>query len=308
MAKFCMNCGQPLVDGQPCSCTTTQNVVTPEATQQTINVQPSNNGTVNAQPVNNGTVNTQQVVNQQPVQNTANNVNMEKTKNFLAELIGLIVNVLKQPYTTAVEYVRSNDVLSAIILFVIQGLFTGILISTGIKRAISEATNGFGSAVEKVIDINVAGTIIVALLVSVALSFAYAAVLWLVVVVFKVQTNYLQCVRIMAVRSVAMIAGTIFAIVITLLSSGVGVVIAAIVVPCVGFLYTVAALKTICTVDENKLVSLLMVFIVISLLVYYIIALKIGFTNIPLVKNIKNGLGDVASLLGGVGDLSSLFN
>ena len=46
MAKFCMNCGQPLVDGQPCSCTTTQNVVTSEATQQTINVQPSNNGTV----------------------------------------------------------------------------------------------------------------------------------------------------------------------------------------------------------------------------------------------------------------------
>ena len=232
MAKYCVKCGSPLDEGQVCSCMANQQPV--------------------QQPVDN--------MVQQPVQNTTTSVNMEQTKNFVKNLLDLVVSVFKQPYTAAVNYVRSNDILTSIILFVIQGLLTGIMIVTVMNRAIDEIMNGLGGMVKGAVDLNPVGTVIVALLISVVLSFAYAAVLLLATLIFKVQVNYTQCIRIMGVRSVAMIGGTLVALVITFLSAGVGLVIGMLVVPSIGFLYTVVALKACTQIDENKLVYLLMVY------------------------------------------------
>lgn len=301
MAKFCIKCGKPLEEGQTCSCMgASQEVVQPTTVEQPINNAVDSQPVVNQQPINN-------TVTGQPVQNTTN-INMEQTKNFMNNLFGLILNVFKQPYTAAVNYVRTNEMLSAIILFVLQGLLAGITVVTLMNKAINEITNGLGGMVKNTIDLNPVGTVLVVMIASVALSFAYAAILLLASMMFKAQVNYSQCVRIMGVRSVAMIGGTIVAIIIGLLSAGVGAVVALVVVPSVGFIYTVVAFKSCCAIDDNKLVYLLIVYMLVGFIAYYVIALKIGLSNIPIIKEITDGIGDLSSLLGGASNLTNMFN
>ena len=288
MAKFCTKCGKPLNEGEVCSCQMVQAEQVTSVEQPTQNVQQT------------------PVAAQAPYQQQS--VTMQQTKNVLLELWQLILNIFKSPFKGAKQYVKTNDVLLSIILIVIQGLFTGILINTAITRTFSEVTNGLSGLAKGVIDTNPAGTVIIGMIVSIALSFAYALVLMIASLIFKVAINYSTCVRIIGVRAVAMIAGTVFSIILALLSAGAGIVFGLIIVPIIGFLYTVAAIKTIYTLSEDRLVYYLMVFVAFSLVVYYIVAIRVGLVNIPLIKNVTNGLGDLSSLLGGVSSLGDMMN
>lgn len=291
MAKFCTKCGKQLEEGEVCSCSAQQSAAIDNANAVQNNV--------NAQPVVNG----------QAVQQTASNVSIEQTKNFLVELWNLILNIFRAPVTAAAQHVRTNDILSSIILFVIQGIVTGIAVNTFIARSISEITNGLDGIVKKNIDLEEFNTVIVVLLISVALSFAYAAVLMLASIIFKGGLNFMQCVRIMGARSVFVTTGTVVAIIIALLSASVGLFASLAVIPVIGIVYVAAVFRKVATIDDNKLVYLNIVYILFAFIVYYIIVVKIGFVNLPLVKNITKGAANLTNLFGDLSSgLGSLFN
>ena len=278
MAKFCTKCGKPLTEGEVCSC------------MNNANDGQSNNENIGMDA----------------------NVVLENTKNIALDIWKLMLNVIKKPFTTAKEYVTSNDNMMAFILIALQGIFTGILVLTLISRLFGEILGGLKNIASSSIDVNPFGNFIVGLLVSVTLSFVYALILYGLAMMFKVNINYMTCVRAMAVRAIAMTLATILTIIIGLMSAKIGIVVGLIIVPIIGFIFNLAAIKSLIVIDENRFAYFVLIFILISLIAYYIIAIKIGFANIPLVRSAKNGLNNISSLLNGFKSSSSamsgLFN
>lgn len=308
MAKFCTKCGKPLVEGEICSCSinTVNEYKTPvenTVDENNVNNVSNNDSYVDNNQGNNGNVNN--------VGMTAN-VALENTKNVAVDLWKLMVNVIKRPFTTSKEYVTSNDNIMAFILIVLQGIFTGLLVLTVISRLFGEILGGLKKIASSAIDVNPFGNFMVGLLVSIALSFIYALILFVVTMIFDSNANFMICVRTIAIRSVVMIFATIITIVLGLISAKIGIFVGLIIVPIVGFIYILAAIKSFVTIDEDKFTFYILVFVIISLVVYYIVAYKIGFFNIPIIRTAKNGLSGVTSLLNNFSSkgssISGLFN
>mgnify|MGYP003293274870 CR=1 FL=1 len=334
MASFCTKCGKPLADGEVCSCS--QNVAqevnnvsvsgetqvnnTVDATQaaqinnmgyqtgmqNNMGYQQNNIGVPNNMQVNNmgyqaGMPNNMQVNNMGYQQNNAG----MQAKNFFVTLWQLILNIFKKPYTAAGDYLKTNEVLTSIILIVVQGIFTGILASVAVGQFIRQVIG----TISKAVDYNPFGTFFMAMLISVALTFLYALIIFAISAIFKMGVNYVQAMKIMAIRSVIVIAGTLIAIIVACINAIAGVVFGVVVVQCIAFVYSSTAIKASTTaLDDNKYLYALVIYIAAALLVYYIFAIKIGLPNLPLLKLLSNGLGGLSSLIGGLDSLGSLMN
>lgn len=305
MAKFCTKCGRPLAEGEICNCTSN----TVEQTTQTVSTDENTNVVTESVVDNTIDSNGNNQINNVNTQ-TSTNATLEMTKNVLMDTWNVFLNVLKKPFSASKEYIMSNDNVPAFIFIFLQGILSGLLVLTVISRLFSELLGSLKSIANTAVDVNPFGNFLVGFLVSVALSFIYAAILFIVCMIFKSNTSYMVCVRATAIRSVALIVSTLLAIILGLMSVKIGIVVGLIVSPIVGFMFTLAAVRSFVNINDNVLVYALIVYVIISLVAYYIVAYKIGFYNIPLVREVKKGISGIGSLLSNTtkGSLSSLFN
>lgn len=301
MAKFCTKCGRALVEGEICSCSS-------NASEQ--GATPMNNmgsdlaGNVSSELGNQYNYGS----NMQP---TANKT-LENTKNIVIDTWKIFLNVLKRPFNTSKEYVMVEDNMSAILLIFIQAILNGLLVLTVISRLFSELLGGLKNIATSAVDVNSFGNFMVGFLTSAGLSFVYALILFaLCAIMFKANLSFMVCLRAIAIRSVAMITVTALAIILSLMSAKIGIIVGVIIAPIVGFMFVLSAIRNIVNISEDRLVYFMLIFVVVSLVAYYFIAIKLGFYNIPLIRSVKNGFSNITSLLGNaktsMDSLSGLF-
>jgi len=139
---FCNMCGKELKEGEVCSCQS-QGYIGP-------NVQNTPGYNYNQQTGYNANGNGAPNYNNNPVNNAWVNNSKEIANGILSQILSLI----KEPVTYGKEYVLNGNVLTAVVLIVLQGLFCALFavfnclkVQSLIETAISKEFNGMEALV-----------------------------------------------------------------------------------------------------------------------------------------------------------------
>lgn len=215
MAKFCTKCGKPLEEGEVCSCQ--QAAPAQQASQQ-------------AAPAQQQTTQQQQtagsVSNEQQFQQT-----QQAVAGFLSRTFGACLNVIKHPVTAGRDMILKGDIAASTAIIVIQAIVTtifGIIAANKVSSLISMMMGGLGSlfgAYSDDIDLPYVKIIFGTLLISIALSFVLALLLFLGNMIIKNTLSFPQMMGAVAIKSCLATLTTVAAIIVFLLNPATGILV-----------------------------------------------------------------------------------
>lgn len=280
MAKFCTQCGRPLSEGEVCNCM--------------------------------GDNNDNLQMEQDLVQSTSEqqvNETIQKTKTELNNAFTIAKSIIKCPVTGTVELTKSNTILSSIIFILLQGILTGVFVYMSIVKIADVLFGVVATTVKKNIDFNMAGSIVFAAVISVMLSVLYIAVLYVISYVKKANGVLNNYINIMGARAVYMIVINLTAIIITFVSPYLAILFQIAVGSGVSLIIIMYGLNSIMNTDENRLVIIMIIFIIAVSIIYGLVMFKVAIVNYPMIKSIQDSLkGIIASrLLKGTSGLGDIF-
>ncbi len=252
MAKFCINCGNPLGEGQLCSCKAPieGNPVTQQAQPVTQQAQPITQqaqavteqpqpATQQAQAVTYQAQPQQQVQSDQPmIQVNGQDFSQyqqqfEKAKQnstmFLQRVFTTFKSILRSPATEGTKFAVSQNTTIAMGLLAFQGIFTALfalVVTSKINSQFTRAYSQFGRMdyeMANMYKMPLFKIFLLTAIVSVVLSCALAGLLLLAGMVLKNNATYKTMLCVAATRSVAVIPITIISIVIFYFNKGAGI-------------------------------------------------------------------------------------
>lgn len=193
MAKFCTQCGKPLEEGIQCDCMAAQHIETSEQYHYNSEV----GGNFQTKP-------------------STDNISL-----LLKKILEVFKAVVKSPSTEGAKHIVSTDRNIVLGLIGAQALLStlfAILIATRMKSLLRIVFLVGGSSKAPYIKI-----FFVTLLGSVALSFILAGIIFGICYLFKNRISMLTALRVVSVRSIALIPVTLVASVILFLNMGYGI-------------------------------------------------------------------------------------
>lgn len=253
---FCMYCGKPLEEGQICSCQApaeeTDSVEQPEqqvaqtaqSAAQPAQSQPTTSQSIQPQPAQlQFLVQVQQTGNvyQGQPMNQGNGTyvsqyqqQLEKVKQkstiFLQKVYIAFKSILYSPATEGSKFAASENTFLAMGLLAFQGLFSAIfalVVTTNIKSLynIAHSYGKIENNIPSIYKIPIFKIFIITMIISVALSFVLATLLYIAGMLFKNTISFKAAFCIVAIRSTIIIPISISSIVLFNINSSIGITI-----------------------------------------------------------------------------------
>ena len=262
MAKFCTKCGRRLIDGQPCSCTQTQQNA--EDTQE------------NAYQSETAQAESQQT--QQPVHDMQESVQKEvkdKAKNFFTQALEMI----KHPSTGFASSVADENSKNGLILMGIQALLAGLYLYVFVQKIVSTALNGVSSflGVSRYVGQtpSFGHGVILSIVVSLIIS---GVILGLMNAMGHAKINWFQACQIVGMRSL----GSILALILAILGLLLGMYQFAVLIVLVGsvltFIYSMVAMMSYPGVNKNAVAYIALIVEIVGAIVAYFIMKEFVFS------------------------------
>ncbi len=260
---FCRYCGKKLEDGEVCSC------------QQGMEADNSSA----AEPANTGAATFAQTIKQSEA--------VEQGKKVAMNVFRQFVDLLKAPASNAAAFIRKADMVSSIVLLVLQGLCSAIF-ATILVGNLNDLI-GVAGSLGRNLKISGVGVFFQIWIYSILLSVALAGLYLGATKILKGQISFKEALGVAAMRSVIVIPVTLVACLLGFMNATLGVVCFYIVGTLVGMSFFTIAHNSISDLAPDKkayvALAVFVVFVLISLLFAKIVSvsfmpsvLKSGFS------------------------------
>lgn len=186
MANFCAKCGKPLVEGEPCCCM----------------------------------ISTNESIQQETLQTDSVTIKNEKKDyiSFLVETKQTFLSITKKPVSSGRALVKSNNLKVSLAFIMIQGILSGlfsVIVASKIGQGLSKVGDSFSGRsgeLEAMMKLPYFKGFMLTAILSIILTFALAAILFGVNMIFKNTVTYSQMVSAVSLRSIFSIYTFAFAI------------------------------------------------------------------------------------------------
>jgi hypothetical protein len=230
MGSFCTKCGRPLADGEVCNCTS--NAQQPQQQPQPQPQQAQNfNNMPNNGMNNGGNFNNQNVYG-------APNMQMPKQPTYFSVLVDILKKLVKSPITEGKAFAEAGMVKYSVVFIVLQAIMTGffgLVVCSKISSALSSVTSligglsslssGLSSSISDAMKIPYFSAFMGTVVISAALSFLLALLLFCAHKLIKHNVTYQQMMSVVALRSGVLACTTVIAIIVSLINLGAGLVV-----------------------------------------------------------------------------------
>lgn len=263
---FCEYCGKKLEDGQVCDC------------QQAVNARQGAPVTPNVAPQNAGNASQTDYVK----------VSKEAAQNAWA----LLLRVLKSPASGSVDYVKEGDMVSAIIMIVVQAIAAALFTWFNVAK-VSSAFGSLGSEY-----IPTGKILFVVLVCSLVASVALAGLVLAGAKIVKAECDFGRALRVAGARSIITIPVVILAAIFTLVNASIASFLFGFSAVA-GLIFIVSGIQAIPAMDKNKSIYVILGVALVELIVYGIL-FKVGFKAIVPVDDIMSSISRFGNIFSGM--------
>lgn len=283
MAKFCVNCGRPLQEGEVCNCTAQQPPVEQAAPQQPVQQyipqQPPVQQAAPQQPVQ------QYIPQQQPVQQSAPQPAVpaqpaapSPAATYFKNMWDIVLGVVKTPAATLKSFAASGDTKTAIGFIAAYSILLSLFMLVLASKIGSLFSGLFSMFSSSSIKWPMAKIFFLTLIMAAGLAFLFAAILLLFnKTVFKADTTYAKMLCVASAKSLAAAPFIAVGILIGLIYVSWGIVFISFGM-LLAYFFVAAALKGASEIDDDKALFTLFLSFAVLLIATYIVV-RIGFPS-----------------------------
>lgn len=335
---YCVYCGKKLEEGEICNCRNLQNNQNFQGSQTTQSNQ-SNQSSQSSQNTQNGQNNQsfqnnqnshgyQNFQNDQTAQGNANMNGNWQAQNqngynqayqenaqqyqesfnqakqvsglYLQQLFGAFIGIFKRPVEEGRTFAASGNAQLGIGFLAIQAIlssFFALIICTKVNNIGRMATSYFGGSSDffsypKVLLLSIVGSLII--------SFAFAGLLYVGVLLFRGKTTFGKIICVVAVRSVGISLFIALSVIVGFLNIGWGILIF-ILSWVVGLIFMIPVIQGGVEFNSNRLPYMIILIALLSIVVFFI------WCRISLPMYASELVDQVENVIDNIGDLDNLF-
>ena len=199
----------------------------------------------------------------------------EQSAKVLSETLGAFIAILKAPVSAGRQIAGMGSMKLGIGLFSIQAIISGILamIFCGqINDLLYSLTSAVGSFVDgpDEIKMNIFTCFLLTVIGSLAISFALALVLFLLVKIFKANTTYAHMVSVVGVRSVGTTSIIVLAILLYFIKEPLGIAVY-VFSGILGLLFMVRVIPSASSLSEDRVAYVTILATVLGIVIFYVV-------------------------------------